>query len=71
MLETEPLVLSQQPVLVVEIPRELVDSSTIDKLAYFKQPSSDLQLSEKVSPSRWRFIGKFQIIHTALEQVSP
>jgi hypothetical protein len=59
--------LEEQPVLVLETPREIVFPNTTSKC--FNQPSAVLQLSENVRPSQWRSVGKFLIVHTNLEQV--
>jgi hypothetical protein len=53
--------------MVLETPREIVFPNTTSKC--FNQSSAVLQLSENVRPSRWRFVGKFLIVHTNLEQV--
>ncbi len=66
-----PLVLSDQLVLILEVPREIVDNSTADAtVSYFQQDAAILEKSEMISHSRWRFIGKFIVIYTAPEQVS-
>ena len=59
---------NHQPVLVLELPRELVLPTT--SCRYYKQPLSDLHMNDKVSFERWRFIGRFLIVHTQKEQVS-
>jgi hypothetical protein len=62
MSNESPLVLSDQPVLILEVPREIEDN--------FQQDAAILEKSEMMSRSRWRFIGKFILIYTAPEQVS-
>jgi hypothetical protein len=59
--------LSEQPVLVIEIPRELVNENT--SLKYFSQLGDTLELDLPISTRRWRFIGQFLLIHTKEEQV--
>ena len=59
--------LSDQPVLVIEIPRELVNDKTT--LKYFNQAGSILELDQMISPRRWQYIGQFLLIHTKEEQV--
>jgi hypothetical protein len=59
--------LSDQPVLVIEIPRELVNEKT--SLKYFKQSRDFLELESLISTRRWRYIGQFLIIHPKEEQV--
>jgi hypothetical protein len=61
--------LEEQPVMVLEIPREIVFPNTTSK--YFNQTSAVLKLRQNVRPIRWRYIGKFLIIPTNLEQVRP
>jgi hypothetical protein len=65
-----PLVLSDQPVLILEVPREIVDNTADATVSYFQQDAAILEKSEMISHSRWRFIGKFILIYTAPEQVS-
>jgi hypothetical protein len=59
--------LSDQPILVIEIPRELVNEKTT--LKYFNQSGSTLELDSTISTRRWQFIGQFLLIHTKEEQV--
>jgi hypothetical protein len=63
------LVLSDQPVLILEVPREIVDNTADATVSYFQQDAATLEKSEMMSRSRWRFIGKFILIYTAPEQV--
>jgi hypothetical protein len=61
------LKLSDQPVLVIEIPRELVNEKT--SLKYFNQSGSTLDLDSTIFTGRWQFIGQFLLFHTKEEQV--
>jgi hypothetical protein len=53
--------------MVLETPREIVFPNTTSS-KHFNQSSAVPKLSENVRPSRWRYIGKFLIVHTNLEQ---
>jgi hypothetical protein len=59
--------LYNQPVLVIEVPRELCNENTTNK--YFAQATSSLDLGTVISPTRWKFIGQFLLIYTNREQV--
>ena len=67
-LKEPPPDLGKQPVLVIEVPRELVNSKTTSK--YFDQKRSTLDLDLVIAPDRWKFIGKFILVYTNIEQVS-
>jgi hypothetical protein len=56
--------LSTQPVLAIEIPRELCNPKTTNK--YF---SKTMDFSNAVCPERWKYIGQILLIHTHEEQV--
>lgn len=57
----------KQPILVIEVPRELVNKKTRSK--YFGQKRSTLDLDLVIAPDRWKFIGKFLLVYTNQEQV--
>jgi hypothetical protein len=59
--------MTEQPVLVIEIPREFCHSTTSSK--YFDQKKSVLELNVSSSFRRWQFIGKFLIVHANFQQV--
>jgi hypothetical protein len=60
-------ILANQPVLIVEIPREYVYPTTT--LKYAGAPNDELDLTNYLAPSRWKFIGKFLIVYTKMQQV--
>jgi hypothetical protein len=60
--------MAQQPVLVIEVPREFCYSSTTEK--FFDQKPSVLEKDTAISHRRWAFIGKFLIVHANFEQVT-
>jgi hypothetical protein len=67
-MKGSPPNLPNQPVLVIEVPRELCNENTTNK--YFAQATSSLDLGKVVSPSRWKYIGKFLLVYTNREQVN-
>jgi hypothetical protein len=71
-MSNEPplVVLPEQPVLILEVPREIADNAADATVSYFQQDAAILEKSGMMSHSRWRFIGKFMLICTAPEQVS-
>jgi hypothetical protein len=63
--------LSKQPVLIIEIPWEIVDRTTALPDRYYQQKPPDLEETVKASCRRWRFIGKIFLVYSAVEQVRP
>ena len=57
-----------QPVLVIEIPRESLSSKTTCR--FFEQPTSELDLKQKISFSRWKYIGRFLVVKSSEQQVT-
>ena len=55
----------KQPILVIEVPRELVNKKTRSK--YFGQKRSTLDLDLVIAPDRWKVIGKFLLVYTNQE----
>jgi hypothetical protein len=59
--------LYNQPVLVIEVPREFIDPAT--KFRYLDQPTQGMQMKKKLSLPRLKYIGQVLIIYTNREQV--
>ena len=59
--------LQNQPVLVIEVPREFIHPTTSKR--FLQNTKNDMQMKQKISTSRWSYIGQFLIIYTKTEQV--
>jgi hypothetical protein len=62
-------IMHDQPVLVIELPREFLHPTT--SCRYFQQPVYRLDMKLKLSTRRWRYIGRFLFVYTNIEQVGP